>query len=193
MSERYEPVDADVIDRLTAAVQAAPAEVRELGRVWYDGARWECERMGEDFARPPYAVAGIVAALSPRQTWARNLVVAAEVLAGHTPSGVFRGQLLKAWRIDEGEHPETALRGPKTSSFWRSIMGGRTTADVCIDGWMLGAIAGCKPEQPHYNWLARKGQYARAQRIIGAVAERIGEDPVTTQAIVWVIVRGAAS
>lgn len=113
---------------VTKAFRLSTAQDREDGLHWYDYARDYAASLDSDIPR----AAGILAALSPQQSWPVNKRMAAEFYAGrrnvHTSDNV-----AKALAILDGAEPLSVLGGPKVRAFYTNIMGMDTTEAVTID------------------------------------------------------------
>lgn len=170
--------------RLIKLYQGAPREVRTAGKAWYTLARAEARSIARDNGTTQAVAAGVIAALSPRIHWVRNVKVARQAVAGEAVTGVFRVNLNKAIRIVNGEQPLKVLSGPKTRAFYRAIMGDETAA--VVDVWMLRAV----------NWSGTKLSPSEYQTITLAMGEAARATRTTVarmQAVVWTVVRGSAT
>lgn len=162
----------------------APEDTRATGRAWYALARATVHAYAAEFGANPCTVAGIIAALSPRQTWAQNLKMARACLARDAAG--LRGlgdPIRKACAIRDGAQPLDILRGDKVRAFYRAICGESTA--VVLDVWMLRAagFTGAKPTPK---------QYADIAEVLTRDALTAGEAPADFQAIVWCQIRGRA-
>ena len=94
--------------------------------------------------------------------------------------------------IHNGAPPHDVLRGPKVNAFWRNLSG--EYDHVTIDVWAARAALtiASKPliiasidgvSRAAYSVLADAYRY---------VANKVGEHPAATQAIVWCAIRGRA-
>ena len=121
---------------------ATPEEKRD-GVVWYAEALSACTRIAIDLDLPVHIVTGVVSALSPNNKWDRNVTNARDLcqafIDGEDMDSVkvstYGNNKRKAWSILEDmlEHEDIIdrLKGQKTTSFYRNIMGD----DTCtIDG-----------------------------------------------------------
>lgn len=161
---------------------ATPAQVRD-GRQWYKLALMEATDMAMRYDVPVRTAAGVIAALSPRKTWAQNVRLAHELLSGGETRTLSAHRLI-ANRIIGAEHllaPDEVMRGPKTRAFYRAIMG--DVDAVVLDVWMLRAlgVSSAKLTPKQYEMLAE---------VVRAEAIRVGEMPAEYQAIVWCAIRG---
>ena len=181
-----------MVRRITAAWSSASAADLAAGLEWYDTARAACDALaaGTSGRVTTEQAAGVVAALSPRMPWARNLTVAAAVIDAHVdgrpaPAMALRRNLDVACAILDGR--QSGPTGRKVSAFARAILG--DTAAVVVDVWAARAAGHPMPDG--------KGLTPRQYDAIAAAytdaAERLGVAPRDLQAAVWVVVRGSAS
>jgi len=140
--------------------------------------------MAREHGTTQAVAAGVIAALSPRIRWVRNLAVARLALAGKKVTGVFKNNLAKARRIIAGEKPLGVLSGPKTRAFYRAIMGDESAA--VIDVWMLRAVNYAKYKLRDHEYNRITSALARAAHVVGTTIARL-------QAVVWAVVRGRAT
>lgn len=167
-----------MVRRLLFRYLQAPAD----GARWYVGARKTVRSMAREHGVTVACAAGVVAALSPRLHWSRNVAAARIVLSGARPSGVFRTSYGKARRIYRGERPLRVLSGLKVRAFYRALMGDRRAA--VIDTWILQAV----------GWAHKVTDrvYAAIARALELAARRVHRSVTELQAAVWVAVRGRA-
>lgn len=171
------------LNNFTALWLRTTEEQRIQGSRWYPEARATIRGMARRHWYSEATVAGVVAALSPRLHWCRNLQVAERVLTSGTSTGVFKANLHKAAAILSGARPLKILSGPKVRAFYRALVGQRTS--VVIDVWMA-RVAGLT--------TSLTGQvYAKLADALTALAKRFGVTPADAQAILWVTARGRAT
>lgn len=170
----------------------ASADDLAAGLRWYSEAHATAEALaaGTSGAVTVEQAAGVIAALSPRVQWARNVALAALVVEAHTlgarmPGGVFRRQLSTACAILDGR--QAGPTGPKVSAFHRAIMGDRSA--VVVDVWAARAAGVPMPQGRTLN----RTQYRAIEAAYREAAEALAVDPRDLQAAVWVSVRGRAS
>lgn len=161
---------------------ASPEHVRATGRDWYAVAQDTAREYAEAWDLPLPMVAGIIAALSQRQTWQVNLRMARLCIAGERPRGL-SGPIDKALAIRAGADPETVLTGNKIRAFYRAILGDADA--VVLDVHMLRAAG-------HTGNKTTPKQYQTLANILTAEAHAAGETPAHFQAIVWCQIRGRA-
>lgn len=172
---------------VTKAFRLSTATDREDGMAWYDYARDYAASLDSNVER----AAGVIAALSPQQSWPVNKRMAAEFYAGrrnvHTAPNV-----AKALAILNGETPLDILGGPKVRAFYTNIMGIDTHEAVTIDrhaimvcegriieGDALRAYFGVKRNRQYVS------EYVSAAKILSKETGTL-MTPAQIQAITWV-------
>lgn len=181
-----------------AVYDRAPEDVRRAGRNWYANAVPAVGALLDGSPRWTwYHRAGVLAALSPRMPWERNVEMAALALSLGRAVGVLSANAGKANAIMALSPllPPTELRaaihdilrGPKTRSFFECCADPwGAHGDVCIDRHAVCIAAGrYLREQRGAAILARVGAYARAQDCYREAAARVGIFPLQMQAITW--------
>ncbi len=115
------------------------------GQDWYDTARDAAISLSDRYGVDVTTACGVIAALSPRNKWTRNLIDAENLINVYTTSGAeacdtvkvctFGKNKAKAMSILDAvptlDVVEGILSGPKLKEFFRCIIG---QDDVCIDG-----------------------------------------------------------
>lgn len=172
-----------IIRRIVRTFDGATSTDLESGARWYDEAGALAATLSARHDLPLENVAGVIAGLSPRTSWARN-VAGAVALLGEGPTAARRLGCI-------GRNVETAQRakreglaainGPKTSAFARNIAGDRES--VTVDVWA------CRVADLDENLLGRKGAYDMVADAYRAAARRVGVDPATVQATTWIVAR----
>jgi hypothetical protein len=175
---------ATMTARLVKLYEGAPQEVRNAGSTWYADAQSAARDMAKEHRTTEAVAAGVIAALSPRINWVRNLAVARLVLARRKVTGVFQASLNKARRILAGARPLGVLSGPKTRAFYRALRGDQDAA--VIDVWMLRAVR-------YANDKVSAIDYERITQALAKAASRVGVTIARMQAIIWTVVRGRAT
>ena len=178
-----------VADRLRSIVDRLDHETWTLGMSWYGNANAYARTLSAEYDVPYEYAAGIIAALSPRVSWADNLKGADSILAdGEQASTMALGvNVVKALWIENGSDPDSILGGRKVRSFWRNISQPYSSLDVTLDGHMVNALG-----LPSHRYLERKGVYDAIADAFRTVAEEHGILPHQLQAAVWIHVRGDA-
>jgi hypothetical protein len=116
---------------------------RLYGERWYDDAYTICENIALDYALDSHTVAGVIAALSPNNKWARNCQDAENLIRAYTMGGysdaarikvsTYNKNKIKALQILSGLEPLEILGGLKVRNFYSCILGNDPAA-VCVDG-----------------------------------------------------------
>lgn len=165
-------------DRLLSIYSAASGDVVEAGRLWYPGAENGIADLSREFQLGRPRVAAIVAVLSPRQRWRKNIEGARRVLEGEAwRAPVYAANRAKAEALLAGAPLEQIIGGDKVTSFWANLIGSRTA--VTIDKWAQQAALG------HYHRHQPKhARYDRLVAIYRGAAETAGETPREFQSIV---------
>lgn len=173
--------------------KATPKQVKQ-GRTWYLAAHDEALRLAFKYGFHLQIVAGVIAALSPRNKWQDNLKDANFVLrcAANNRLGYITSNRLSSpypnldnvFRILAGVNPDKTL-GQKAKSFYRCIYN-PLTDEVCVDTWAARAV--------NYTdrWI-QKEHYPILQSYYSHAAEEIGTLPPVMQATVWVTIRKSAT
>lgn len=157
------------------------------GLMWYGDAFSRVFREALDLNFPSERLADIVAVLSPRNRWERNIADAVALVRAVRAGdplpqvGTFRGNAEKAAAIARGE-PYT-LKGPKVSAFAENLKGDREA--VTLDVWAWRALTRGKRTGPR-----SAADYAIGARAVAEVAARTGYSARTCQAITWLALRG---
>jgi hypothetical protein len=178
-----------MVARLLAHWQDATADELAAGRAWYRRARGTVRRIACLSGLPVGAVAGVIAALSPRCHWSVNVAWAGRLCCARAAGapcpaisiGNFRR---KAWAIAGGADPLDVLRGPKVVRFWRALIGESQT--VAVDVWAGRAAMGRS-----YPGRGLSGKrYLEVESAYQLAAGIVGVSPRELQAAIWVHVRG---
>lgn len=121
------------VRNITRLFRTATPEQVSQGAAWYAEAHGIAARWAERYGVTVSVAAGVLAALSPNNSWVANVKLAERFLAaGGLTSGYFRQGLTKASRILNGEDPLVVLNGLKITNFYLSIFTeGRE--GVCVD------------------------------------------------------------
>lgn len=214
MTHKINPNDYDAVLRARAGVTletcvrrilrtfdaATPADV-EAGATWYGGAGDLTRDLARTCGVSPDAVAAVLAQLSPRTTWSRNVAGAAALLTAHAGGsdpydaarrvGCIAANVTRALVALGASDPVATINGPKTSAFAAAILGDRDrvvvdvwAARIALDpDWRRGSAHNAEVT------LGRTGVYAAIAHAYTIAARRRGVDPTTCQATAWVVVR----
>ena len=167
---------------IVKAYRSANPDQKRRGMMWYRVAN----ELAETIAGDARTGAGVIAALSARQSWERNVRFATETFATGEPKGHTRAVLEKVRRIMDGESPETVLpMHLKTGHFYKCIADPTDRDAVVIDRHALDAMTG-EINGDRNRGLSNVKRYNVAADAYRHAARFIGESPMVTQAVVWV-------
>jgi len=185
------------VENIKAIYQLATLTEKQDGITWYPAAKAIAVKLAERYNIPAAQAVGVIAALSPRNRWERNVEDAESLIAAFQAGGAEQAQLTKvctfganktkAVRILESglETLPTALdilSGPKLREFASCIAG---LPDVCIDGHAFCIWAANRTglaDVPAIGVKLRREIKADYQ----TAAEQLGITPSACQAITWV-------
>lgn len=166
----------DVFDRAT------PADI-EAGASWYNEARALAAELSRE--HDIEHAAAVIAHLSPRTTWTRNVAGATALMIDGTRANGIIGRnfdkALEAYNAPTADLLET-FGGPKTRRFFLNILG--DVEAVTVDVW-AARVAGIDEDL-----LSRVGVYDAVEAAYQRAARRVGLDPATMQATTWIVARG---
>ena len=159
------------------------------GLYWYLHAHDFALSLALRYDLPLNQVAGIIAALSPRNRWSGNKKDAEKVLENfrqglEITQATFSSPFPKATNVNkilDGVPPEETL-GQKSRSFYRCIYN-PLCDDVCIDTWAARAVDYTE------KWISKK-DYPILQGCYRKVARELSLVPSSFQAVIWVYERG---
>jgi hypothetical protein len=155
------------------------------GLTWYNDAHSVAVTLDP---RNPHRAAGVIAALSPRIQWARNLELAAHVFATDgEATGTLGASCRAAAAIYAGADPLDVLSGPKVRAFYALIADPTDAQTVCVDRHAIDIALGVRMtcvERDAYA-LNRDGLYGRFARAYQRAAEVLSHTPAQVQAVTW--------
>jgi hypothetical protein len=162
------------------------------GVAWYPDAWRECRRLARSYRVSPQRAAAIVAILSPRAKWSRNLRAAETLLADadairqgkrkryRARYGVLPRQVLTARKAIDAAAYSDVVSGPKVIPFYRNIRG---DVDIVTVDTIMAKAAG----------LGANVTVSVRETVTAAVyllAREYGLTPRDMQAAVWIAYRG---
>jgi len=178
---------------ITRAFRAATPEQAVTGLAWYVEANNIAKGFSADYAVTVPVAAGIIAALSPINSWGANVSLAERFLAaGGLHTGYLGGGLAKGRAILAGADIESTLNGNKTVSFFHAIATAGKTDYATIDRHAYSAAINTRTiDLPHLSnkrYAEFVETYRRAAKIL---SEENGYTITTseTQATVWIAYR----
>lgn len=186
------------IDNIKAVYQLATLTEQQDGITWYPNALEIAEELGRRHNLGGQLKAiGVIAALSPRNRWERNVQDADALIAAFNAGGpeqamltkvcTFGANKAKAIRILQLQHASeteilTILSGPKLQEFYNCIYG---LTDVCIDGHAFCIWAANRTglaDVPAIGVKLRR----EIKSDYRAAAKELGIEPSACQAVTWV-------
>lgn len=173
---------------ITSVFRTALDSEREHGKSWYPIARFAAEKLDPE---DPDRAAAVIAVLSPRLHWDRNIQAAVDVYDGRRP-GVLRANSDKAFRIVNGEDPDEVVSGPKVRAFWHAIVNPADPRAIVIDRHALDIAAGkVLDDEQRGKLLGRTGSYDSVCQLYVRAAKILSKEfgpltPVEVQATTWV-------
>lgn len=188
-------------NKIQAILDLASVAEQVEGLNWYKNALEVAEQLGESYDLGGRLKAiGVLAALSPRNRWERNIQDAEQLIDAYTTGGPQEAALIKvctfgankkkAISILELRHASETdilaiLSGPKVQEFFHCIFG---LDDVCIDGHAYCIWNGCRTglaDVPKIGVKLRR----QIKEDYRAVAKRNNLTGFQVQAITWLAYR----
>lgn len=166
--------------------QATNQEIAD-GMSWYEDANLVARTL--DPVHPEKG-AGVLAALSPRMPWDRNIMLAIRAFEDGHATGALSLNCAKADRIMAGEDPLSVLGGDKVRAFYGAIVD-PAGDDVVIDRHAFDIAVGRVTNDVTRASLSRKGEYARFAHHYVLAARAISEtegieiSACQLQAVTW--------
>tara|TARA_R100001086_G_scaffold115082_1_gene58762 strand:- start:360 stop:974 length:615 start_codon:yes stop_codon:yes gene_type:complete len=202
MRRLAETSDRAITARLRAWLRVATDRQWADGLAWYPAAQLIAAAIAARVGISRHAAANVIAALSPRNRWERNIEdaqnLAAAWAAGEPEESVTvctpHANRRKAWAALHGEPISDSA--PKSHAFALNISR-LDPARVTIDCWAMrsalvppGELARL-PAPPACQESPTEVQYRRLERLHLEAAEREGLAGFELQAIVWTAIREA--
>lgn len=167
-------------NRFKDIVESATLSETMQAATWYSEAQDIARELSIRYGEPLDRVACVIAAFSPRTTWAKNVVNAQNFLAGEPVPTLTNNLNMARNGLRDGF---SALKGRKTNAFAHNIAGFMNY--VTVDVWMIRAAG--------YDRLdANKGMYDLISDVIVDLATAYHVQPAQMQALIWIVVRGSA-
>jgi len=173
------------VDRIVATFDRATASDVEAGASWYADAGSIADTLAGKAGSREHAAA-VIAHLSPRTTWSRNIAGAVSLLTDGSTAGCIGANVDRARAALQSDDPIGTLRGPKTRRFALNILGDRDA--VTVDVWAARVAIGAVSDDPERD-LSRVGVYDALEHAYRLAARRRGVDATTMQATTWIVAR----
>jgi len=189
--------DRQIRNSLRAWYELADEDQRDRGSVWYEKAEEEATCISDITGVEKVAAAAVIAALSPRNKWERNVHDAWDLCkawaSGDPQESVtvctFHSNRDKAWRILEGER-DVLASSPKVSAFADTIVNGCLANRIVVDVWHTRACI-TKPREGRVDCQASPtlAQYSRLEEITLEEAQLADDPPCVYQATIWCVIK----
>lgn len=173
------------VRRILRTFDSANASDVESGAVWYADAGDIATDLASAAGSREHAAA-VIAHLSPRTTWSRNVAGAVGLVSDGNTHGCIGANVDRARRALQSADPIATLNGPKTRRFALNILGDRSA--VTVDVWAARVAFGTAVSDPE-SALSRVGVYDAIEHAYRLAAARRGVDPTTMQATTWIVAR----
>ena len=181
---------------IQALLDLASVAEQSEGLSWYQRANLAAVRLADQYEISIDTAAGVIAALSPRNKWERNLIDAENLIAAFKAAGydaceevkvcTFGANKKKAQDIllysAGSELVKEILSGPKLIEFFSCIIG---EDDVCIDGHAYSIWFGDRIKLADVPSIGKKLR-AEIKKDYLAVAKKNNLTGYEVQAITWV-------
>ena len=185
---------------IEAVHQLATLKEQEDGQAWYPIARNICSQISKRYNLELVDVIGVMASLSPRNRWERNIQDCEAIISAYIHGGKEQAEATKVCTFTKNkakaiailELTETAqcetdildiLKGPKMQEFYQCIKG--ESEEVCIDGHAYCIWAGERTGLADVPSIGVKLRRAIKADYI-TVAKKLGITSSALQAITWV-------
>jgi len=185
---------ATMTRNITRIFRTATAEEVQAGADWYADARNVAESLAFAHGTSVEVAAGVIAALSPLNSWGNNVNLAARLIAaGGLSAGYLKANLAKANAILGGADILPTLSGLKVQNFYTGIItAGRE--GVCIDrhAYCIAvndrSVSNNVPKLSPTRYAEISAAYVRAARILSREYEMI-ITPAQVQSVTWTLWR----
>lgn len=179
---------------ITKVFRSATAEEIQAGADWYADAYTIAEALAARYDVSVSTAAGVIAALSPLNSWGNNINLATRfIAAGGLDAGYLKANLAKARAILAGADVLTTLSGLKVQNFYLGIIT-RGAEGVCVDrhAYCLAvndrSVTNSVPKLSPKRYAEIADAYVRAARILSREYDmRI--TPAQVQSVTWTLWR----
>ena len=184
------------VDNILAVHQLATLTEKVEGRAWYPTAKTIAIELASRYGIPANQAVGVIAALSPRNKWERNVQDADALISAYVAGGADQAMVTKVCTFGKNKAKAVAilesgaetlptvleiLSGPKLREFASCIAG---LDDVTIDGHAFCIWQGERTRLEHVPAIGVK-----LRRQIKAdyrqAADELGVTPSGVQAVSW--------
>lgn len=186
------------IQNIISVYNLANVTDKQQGQSWYARALEFAVRLSDLYDIETTTIVGVIAALSPRNRWERNMKDAESMVKVAANGGTFQDLMnLKVCTFKTGKDKAArilvdnvsdrealleTLKGPKLCEFFNCILG--DSGDVCIDGHAYSIWLGERITLANVPSIGKKlRQNIKAD--YQAAAQSLGVQPHVVQAITW--------
>jgi hypothetical protein len=192
LSEKLGVSRRQVVKNILYTWEQATERNREDGARWYLINQQACEEMANGTGVSLETAAAVVAHLSPRMHWSRNLIAAHQMLHDTPVTGGVMGRSIEGARraivaYQNGEDPFATLTGPKVSNFAQNLIG--NTDAVTVDVWAARVALPDFERAELDRAMGLAGIYAALSECYRTAADKVGVSPSTMQATTWIVAR----
>ena len=193
MGSKQAPIDAGRVDNyareIATRVDRATPHEYEAALSWYADAREIATTVADALGVSVDAGAGIIAALSPRCPWSRNVALSLDYAHGRDVRTIGAhvakcDAIVATDRAGGDPLAQFGATSPKTGAFARNIAGDLDA--VTVDVWALRAAGVTDRDTPTVV------QYREISAAYARVARERGLSPAVAQALAWIVERGGA-
>ena len=174
-----------IANRYSHLLRTASDHTIASGQSWYPAARETAATLASVHGTTDWQAGAVIAALSPRVHWRRNVRMADEFMRYGDTSGLSRSTARAREAMISGIGAFNPATAPKTHAFALNLIGDDNA--VTIDMWMVKAAG-----LPKDYRLTVGNRYAILSDIVTRLACRNNLTPAETQAIIWIAARGKA-
>lgn len=170
----------------------------EAGLNWYEDKKLIAQKIATRHHVDLESVIGVIAALSPRNKWNRNLIdcelvfkaIATDKKSNQIRCCTFDHNKEKAFLIARGHEPLEILSGNKVRDFYKCLAEPQHHYYVCVDGHAANiAIEGQAPSLSDKNYSILADAYRLATKKINADSLELSVLPLQVQSLTWVYYR----
>jgi len=183
-----------MVHNVMACYRAADSVQVAEGLLWYSDAQKQAHNIAAKYGIAVYIVVAVIAALSPNNKWARNVVNADALIAAFLRGdgidavkvSTYHAMKKKAWDIlaarPDYDGAKRMLKGQKITSFFCDIMG---EFNVTIDGHARNIAYDEKVGLTDDRTNIGVREYRALQAAYEEAARRLKLMPYQLQAITW--------
>jgi len=183
-----------MVHNVMACYRSADSVQVAEGLLWYSDAQKQAHNIAAKYGIAVYIVVAVIAALSPNNKWARNVVNADALIAAFLRGdgidavkvSTYHAMKKKAWDIlvarPDYDGAKRMLKGQKITSFFCDIMG---EFNVTIDGHARNIAYDERVGLTDDRTNIGVREYRALQAAYEEAARRLGLMPYQIQAITW--------